>query len=363
MATRVFRENSRNLSLLTAVSVKTKLASITTIGSTMFYYSKANSFAMMHLLLGVLMSYASFSAFGQTVENIPVNIFGDGDPDNGVEDNREQVMGGRQGVSSRADHHMNAGTVMCDGKVRGTAMVLDTREFAPDLKGVVLATAAHVIYDLDKKQRFKRCEFQFMALSELSRYKARIDLGRVRLGGFDPMEETSGADFGEGDWAFLYVPRPWKNFSQVEAITLRDFSFVQMESYRQSGGELRLVAFSSTDGVISVSRNCTVIESNGDDLGGGSWKGQLLDDCDSVGGASGGGIVAVLDGRQYLIGIRSGSHWSEQVYPAGEYPAGPPDGSLWNRHSNTNFGRAIDTQLISQLLGFLRSLEDGVTPL
>ncbi len=28
-------------------------------------------------------------------DTVPVNIFGDGNPDNGVEDSREQVMGGR----------------------------------------------------------------------------------------------------------------------------------------------------------------------------------------------------------------------------------------------------------------------------
>ena len=324
-------------------------------------YLKAIGFATLQLFLGGSMALASFAANGQRFDHLPVNIFGDGNPDNGIEDSREQVMGSRLGVGSREGHHMNAGTIMCDGKVRGTAMVVDTRKHAPDLRGVVLATAAHVIYDLDKKQRFRRCDFQFMALGELSRYTASIDLGSVRLGGFDPLKETSAADFGEGDWAFLYVPRPWKSFGPDDAITVRDFSFVQMEAFQQSGGELRLVAFSSSDGVISVSRNCTVIESGSDDLGGGSWKGQLLDDCDSVGGASGGGIVAVLDGRQYLIGIRSGSHWSEQLYPQSEYPAGPPDGSLWNRHSNTNFGRAIDIQLISQLLVFLRNLEDGMT--
>ena len=309
------------------------------------------------------MSVAASSVGAQIVAGVPVNIFGDGNPENGVEDSREQVMGGRQGVSSRADHLMNAGTVMCDGKVRGTAMVVDTREIAPGLKGVVLASAAHVIYDLDKKQRFRRCEFHFMALSELSRYRARIDLGNVRSGNFDPREETAGADFGEGDWVFLYVPKPWKNFSPFEAIPLWNFSFVQMESYQQSGGEFRLVAFSSSDGVISVSRNCRVIESSSDDLGGGHWQGQLLDDCDSVGGASGGGIVAVLSGRQYLIGIRSGSHWSEQVYPASEYPLGPPKGSLWNLQSNTNFGRAIDAGIVKELVGFLRGLEEASSSL
>ena len=328
----------------------------------MLHFSKVTVFVGKIFLLGAFLALTVPPVSGQMVGPVTVNIFGDGNPDNGVEDSREQVMGGRHGISARSDHHLNAGTIVCDGKIRGTAMIADTREYAPDLEGVVLATAAHVIYDLDKKKRFKKCKFHFMALSELPGYKAKIDLRKVKLGSFDPGEEVSGIGFGEGDWAFLYVAKPWKNFNPDQVIVLREFSFLQTESFQQSGGELRLLAFSSTDGVISLSRNCTVIESSNDDLGGGAWEGQLLDDCDSVGGASGGGIVAVHNGRQCLIGIRSGSHWDGQVFPVNEYPDGPPDGSRWNRYSNTNFGRAIDSKIIQELVRFVHSLQNGSSP-
>ena len=319
--------------------------------------SPSFQFPAKQLLLVVLFVFTAFSVNALTFRTIPVNIFGDGNPENGIEDSRQQLMGGRGRGGKLEDQRMNAGTIKCDGKIRGTAMVIDTRDFAPTLKGAVLASAAHVLYDLNKKKRFRRCEFHFMALGELARNRAKIDLNKIRTGDFDPLKATQGPEFGEGDWAFLYVPRPWKGFDQDEAITPRDFSFSQMESYRQSGGELRLIAFDSSLGVIGVSRNCTVIESTGDDLGGGSWKGQLLDDCDSAGGASGGGIVAVLQQQHYLIGIRSGSHWSEQDFPASEYPQGPPDGAIWNRQSNTNFGRAIDTYILQELQEFTHILE------
>ncbi len=307
----------------------------------------------------VLMLLAVFSVHAQTTHAVPVNIYGDGNPDNGVEDSRQQLMSQRGRGLKLADQPMNAGTIKCDGKVRGTAMVIDTRGFAPNLKGVVLASAAHVLYDLNKKKRFRRCEFHFLALGELARYRVKIDLKQVRMGGFDPLKATDGPEFGKGDWVLMYVPRPWKGFDPEKALTPRDFTFSQMESYRQSGGELRLVAYDSSLQVISVSRDCTVIESTGDDLGGGGWKGQLLDDCDSGGGASGGGIVAVLKQQHYLIGIRSGSHWSEQVFPADEFPDGPPDGAVWNRHSNTNFGRAIDADILQEIQEFARYLEQG----
>ncbi len=287
----------------------------------------------------------------------PVNIFGDGDPDNGIEDSRQQMLNGRTGGEGLSDQRMNAGTIKCDGAVRGTAMVLDTREFAPDLEGAVLASAAHVLYDLDNNKRFKRCEFHFLALDELARYRAKIDMKNISMGDFDPQAATSGLAFGEGDWVFLYVARPWKNFDADEAIVAREFIFEDQHAFRQSGGEIRLIAFDSDEDVISVSRNCAVFESTPADLGGGEWRGQLLDNCDSAGGASGGGLVAVLNGEQSLIGIRSGSHWGEQAYPAEQFPTGPPDGALWNRQTNTNFGRAIDAGLMLELRRFSRSLE------
>jgi len=287
---------------------------------------------------------------------MPVNIFGDGDPDNGVEDDRHQLFGGRRRGVTLADQRMNAGTIKCDGKIRGTAMVIDTREFAPDLKGAVLASAAHVLYDLDKHKRFKRCDFHFLALSELNRYQAKIDLRHVKMGKYDPKKTTESLEFGEGDWAFMYVPKPWKGFDPDEALLPSVFSFANMESFQQSGGELRLIAFDAGAGVISVSNHCRVIESKRGDLGGGAWKGQLLDDCDSTSGSSGGGIVAVSRGKQYLIGIRNGSHWSQQFYPVDEFPTGPPDGASWDRSANTNFARALDTELLSALQKFSQSL-------
>ncbi len=313
----------------------------------------------MRVLIGLLISLTTISAIAQMMTAVQVNIFGDGNPENGIEDNREQVLGGWKKDLDLVDQPMNAGTVNCDGKNRGTAMVVDTHEFADgDLKGVVLASAAHVFYDLEKNRRFKRCEFHFLALGELSGYRAKIDLNSVRMGDYDPTTAVEAVDFGEGDWAFVYVPRPWRNFSSAEATGLRDFSTLQLESFQQSGGEFSLIAFDSSEGVISASRNCTVVESGHDDLGGGGWKGQLLDDCDSADGASGGGIMAVINGQQYLVGIRNGSHWSEEEFPGNEYPHGPPDGSVWSRHSNTNFARSIDSYLIEQLKKFIHSIEN-----
>jgi hypothetical protein len=60
-----------------------------------------------------------------------------------------------------------------------------------------------------------------------------------------------GREVARGDWVFLYLRKPWKKFNPDQSIGLREFSFSQLASYRQSGGEFRLRAFDSSAGVIS----------------------------------------------------------------------------------------------------------------
>ena len=294
-------------------------------------------------------------ATGMDAYRVPVNIFGDGDPLNGVEDDREPVLAGPAEDGAANDLYLNAGTIVCDGSVRGTAMVVDTREFAADFTGALLLSAAHVFYDLDKKRLFRRCEFHFMGWRHAAGYRARIHMDSLLMGDFDPSRVTNRVEFGQGDWAFVYLRKAWKNYRPSQSLRLRAFAFDEGESFQQLGGAFRLVAFDSSAGVITASKNCTVVESERGDLGGGAWKGQLLDDCDSADGASGGGIIAVLDQQFYLVGIRNGSHWSEHLYPVERFPSGPPDGAIWDRRLNTNFGRAVDTRLLEEMQAVVQS--------
>lgn len=62
-------------------------------------------------------------------------------------------MGRRGRGHGLNDQFINAGTIKCDGKIRGTAMVIDTREYSARLKGVVLASAAHVIFPFHSLNR------------------------------------------------------------------------------------------------------------------------------------------------------------------------------------------------------------------
>ena len=338
------------------MSARSKLRPLESDGSAMLQNSKICDSVIRAWLPGLLMALIACPLSAQEFRIVPVNIYGDGDPLNGIEDSREKVRESSGKKGGFTDQQMSAGTITCDGKFRGTAIVADTREFAPNLKGVVLVSAAHVLFNLDKKKLFRRCKFHFMGWSQAV-YRSKIDLRNVRIGDFDPGQATDGLEFGKGDWAFIYLRKPWKRFDPDQSLRLREFSFSQSESYRRSGGEFRLLAFDSTAGFISESKNCMVVESRSDDLGGGAWKGQLLDDCDSADGASGGGILAVFEQQFFLIGIRNGSHWSELEFPGDSYPSGPPDGSIWDRRLNTNFGRALDADLMHGLEEYIQILK------
>jgi len=243
--------------------------------------------------------------------------------------------------------------VHCDGRNRGTAMVLDTTGLGPPPAGLVLLTAAHVLLDLETARPFEQCQFHYMGLDQLPGYQADIDLKTAMRGRFDARAPRDSLEFGREDWAFLHVPGPIPGAAPDGRV--RPTPFAELSAAEPSP-HYQLVGFSRRDAGMAVSLDCAVLESGPGDLGGGAWPGQLLDDCDSGQGASGGGLVASLGDRHYLVGIRTGAHWDEQVYPAQLFPAGPPDGALWDVNSNTNFGRAVDAALLGGLGVFLGRL-------
>ena len=187
----------------TAVALGIKLTSVDTTGPAMLQNSKLTGVFLMTWLTAVLMTLAAQPLSAQTARIVPINIFGDGNPLNGVEDSREPVTGREANGHGSYGQQMNAGTIRCDGKFRGTAMVVDSREFMPDLEGVVLVSAAHVLFNLDRNKLFRRCEFHFMGRDKDAGYRSKIDLKKLRKGTFDPRQSSSAAEVGRGDWVFL----------------------------------------------------------------------------------------------------------------------------------------------------------------
>ena len=298
-----------------------------------------------------LQDWLTSQGYGDAFRMQQVNIFGDGNPANGIEDNRIDMSSPAWNSNSRRPWNMGAGTIHCDGKMRGSAMIVDTREFTIADAGLILATSAHVLYDLHEHRRFAACQFHYMALDHLPGYQVDIDLERSRMGDFDPSSARNSLQFGKEDWAFLHVSGSIPGISGSGNVRLRSYHSI----LNATNGPVRFqfIAYSPATDSMVISTQCEVRESASGDLGGGSWRGQLLDNCDSDGGASGGGLVASAAGNHFLVGIRSGAHWDSESFPQRQFPDGPPDGARWDVNKNTNFSRAIDGELIDALRSLL----------
>jgi len=253
------------------------------------------------------------------------------------------------------DWSLGGGTIHCDGRQRGSAVILATQNIGPEPPGLVLATAAHVLFDLEAGRLFEHCSFHYLGLDALPGYQAEIDLSTASLGRFNPDEPLESWQFGQQDWAFLHVPASIP--AAGHGMRIRPVAWDALVQNSDSGIPARLLAWSVRHSAISLSVDCHAAESRPGDLGGGTWPGQLLDDCDSGQGASGGGLLATLGQEVVLVGIRTGSHWDASIYPTARFPDGPPPGARWDVMSNTNFARAIDGGLISALRAFLIRLQ------
>ena len=299
-----------------------------------------------------LESWLAQQGYGDGLLIRQVVVFGDGDPANGVEDNRIGFSSPGWNQAELEPLNKSAGTIQCDGKVRGSATILDVSEFHAAPHGMILATAAHVLLDLDTGNPFRNCNFHYLGLTG-RRDRGRIDLEQSVQGNFDFHRPRNSPEFGRQDWAFLHVPENIPAAAQSGGIRPRAFSVMA----DKAGARYGLIGFSLAHGEVGISLDCQVRESVPGDIGGGSWPGQLLDDCDSTEGASGGGLIAWIADEQFIVGVRNGSHWDDDVFPVGEYPGGPPAGSLWNVHTSTNFSRAIDAGMLLALRKFLAEIE------
>lgn len=294
-----------------------------------------------------------------TSPHTDAGVFGDGDPLNGPEDGRKSIsVGGHRPPAS--DWYRGTGTLVCDGAVRGSATLLDVSSIMPGLDGVVLATAAHVLFDLESQTAWTECRFAFMGLAQLPGYSAVLDERYQLLGDFRPENAPAAVHSGSGDWAFLWLgpdwspPPPWLAFPPGEP--MNPDAQAQGGLIGSSEASLGMVAWDHSRGEVSVITGCHAVMSTSHDIGGGAWHGQLLDNCDSDLGASGGGLI-VHDGmHSRLVAIRGGSHWDAQLWPADQYPDGPPAGSHWDPNGFTNYARTLDPSILTVLSDWLRGL-------
>ncbi|MEM1412635.1 MAG: hypothetical protein AAGH19_09790 [Pseudomonadota bacterium] len=299
----------------------------------------------------------ALSLFILAPSQLQAGVFGDDNPANGTEDDRRGISEG-SGSRHGESWYRSGGTIYCDGAVRGSAtLVAVTRRGAGRRRspaGAVVATAAHVFYDLETNHRWRQCEFLYLGLGALPGYRATIAANHVLFGGFDPNDEPSRPTSGAGDWAFAWLGETWVMPPGAEPMSIKA---VRAQTILSEG--LGLLAWNRSAGELAVSSDCQAIRSRHHDLGGGSWSGQLLDDCDSSLGASGGGLIIQQAAQSHLIGIRGGHHWDGERWPASVYPEGPPDGLAWNPSVHTNYARAIDEGMLAAFARWWWTLRVG----
>lgn len=254
------------------------------------------------------------------------------------------------------DHHsapelrdwlQQAGTIFCDGAVRGSAVLATQPAADMTPSDLILVTAAHVFYDLELGQRWQRCFYHHQGMAARPGYRVPLRWEWVQTGDFNPLSNPSHAQQGAGDWAFVWLGGQW---TPPEGTT--GFRLGTLSAGGQPPFKLASVAWHSQRQQLGAVGACQGVWSGHDDLGGGLWSGQLLDDCDDADGASGGALLQQRNGSVVLVAVRGGSHHALES-------GAPEAGAQWNVQQRTNYARALDANVLEALDGFLRELADG----
>ena len=286
-------------------------------------------------------------------DRLVAGVFGDGDPSNGDEDDRRSLSEGAS-VAGVSDWYRSGGTIFCDGAVRGSAALVDLGGLEPRRGGAVIATAAHVLVDLATGRPWTRCEYRHQGLGELPGYQARLQARFVLTGTFSMTERPGAPDNVHGDWAFAWLGRDWAQPAGVRGLALAD-----VRSAADGKGLLGLLAWDPERGELTLATGCRAVLARAHDLSGDAHGRQLLDDCDSGTGASGGALILAHGGVPRLVGIRGGQHWDVDRWPPDRFPEGPPTGFPWDPNSHTNYARAVDAGLIETLQAWWSELPTG----
>lgn len=312
------------------------------------------------IFIGMVLASSSMAAPRSA---IPVNtdraglvpvLFGDGNPDNGIEDDREPLKRA-EGLATTSPRAV--GIILCryessDSKGHrktiyrtstGTLIRVDTR------KGYdVLVTAAHAFFRPDNNTEIDICHFH-----PGGNKKPRIKLHRkYRHYGFhDPNQRNRWNDFA--------VVRINRKFSKVYgALPVARMTEQQYVSLLDRGLVLEFIAFNRKRSEIAVSRHdCRIAPKGPGDYYYGIDS-LYLHSCDGTHGSSGGALVANFNGKSVLIGIQSAINIDRRTYPYSRYMKtdGIPTGAPFDPAGYT--GVALNF-LNAQLWKMLKSLESG----
>ena len=271
-------------------------------------------------------------------------IFGDGNADNGIEDQRLLL---RQGQQSQQQLSAMAavGTVICDGGLRGTATHIKSPSIDSDLS--IIVTAAHILFEEKSGKRYSSCSY----LPENKRFSA-ISFKTISEHNFDPSNADKIAQ-SESDIVFVALERPL----QQQALLLSDREPTIDE-------RLSLMGYNSSQNQLTESANCKVYSSTQF-----ASEKLLLHDCDARSGASGGPLLlqGEKDQPAKLIAVHGGTFLIKTVLINGIGEAASKsnrnranrDGAVVDPERWINQARRVDRSVVLRLQRFAAYLAKG----
>ena len=237
------------------------------------------------------------------------SVFGDGNPDNGIEDQRVQRF---DSDSDSWPVLFNAvGKVVCNGKTEGSGVLLDF-EGQP-----VVLTAGHVLDSFDLGD----CEYQSSA-NHWNRGELVKTLG---AGNFAEADQPLPLQY-QNDWSMATIT-PWTNWQHWAV------SKEQIVASQQTSGTAFLVGFDVVSGQLKAHIRCNFGSAEQSILLEGTSR-LVWDDCHSTGGASGGALFIKTPEGIQLLGIRIGSLFFEK--PEASLPPEMGDRFDLQRHINVS---------------------------
>ena len=244
-------------------------------------------------------------------------IFGDGNPANGIEDKR---------LLAPIDLQRSVGTVICDGGLRGTAVHISLMHSDSDSlqQGSIILTAAHVLYDPDTAQRYKKCTYH-----PQGKRLSGVIFTRVSAHDFRPTTNNKIQQANQ-DIVFIALQKKLRH------------SGMKLNLTGQSSRRLQLLGFNESQDNISISSNCQPFLSQtfvSPQL--------LLHDCDAGRGASGGPLIDAETGT--VVGIHGGTLLFS---PLGKESRNAIAGASVDPETMVNQARKIDVDVLTKLHEF-----------
>ena len=244
-------------------------------------------------------------------------IFGDGNPANGIEDQR---------LLAPIELQHSVGTVICDGGLRGTAVHINLMHSDRDSlqQGSIVLTAAHVLYDPDTAQRYEKCAYH-----PQGKRLSGIVFDRVSVHDFRPATNNKMRQANQ-DIVFIALKKKLRH------------SGMELNLTGQSSHHLQLLGFNESQDNISISSNCQRFLSQtfvSPQL--------LLHDCDAGRGASGGPLIDAETGT--VVGIHGGTLL---FIPVATESRNTIAGASVDPETMVNQARKIDVDVLAKLHDF-----------